>query len=129
MSERKRIYIFLIDDYYVFKQYVPRTGVFAELQDYYNDDQYRFEVPKDDLVEVARLLEQQQYKLRRIIQLEEFAVVKKQQTNHAGILRNAVAHWRQDGYTVFVMQSPQAIREAVDHGATRFEATDLNLER
>jgi len=100
---------------------------FSELQEYYNDDEYRFEVPEDDFPWVLELLEENHYKPIPVKDIEEFAVVKEQYTEHADILRNSVMHWTRDEHNFFVMQSPQAVEEAVEQGATRIEDTDLVL--
>lgn len=125
-SDREPIYVFQVDDSYLFSHYFARTDIFSELQEYYNDE-YRFEVPEDDFPWVLELLEDNQYRPIRVEDIEEFAVVKEQYTEHADILRNSVIHWNQDGYNLFVMQSPRAVEEAVERGATRIEETDLVL--
>jgi hypothetical protein len=126
-SEREPIYVFRVDESYLFTHYFARTDIFSELQEYYSDDEYRFEVPEDDFSRVLELLEQNHYEPIRVKDIEEFAVVKEQYTEHADILRNSVIHWDRDGYNFFVMQSPQAVEEAVERGATRIEETNLVL--
>lgn len=126
-SERDPIYVFKIDESYLFSHYFARTDIFSELQEYYNDDEYRFEVPEDDFPWVLELLEETHYKPIRVEDIEEFAVVKEQYTEHADILRNSVIHWSRDGYNFFVMQTPLAVEEAVENGATRIEDISLVL--
>lgn len=125
--EREPIYVFQIDDKYLFSHYFHRTDIFSELRMYYNDDEYRFEVPEDDFPRVLELLEQNRYDPIRVEDLEEFAVVKEQYTEHKDILRNSLMHWSRDGYNFFLMQSPQAVEKAVEQGATRLEEIDLAL--
>lgn len=126
-SDREPIYVFKVDDSYLFSHYFARRDIFSELQEYYGDDEHRFEVPEDDFPWVLELLEDNHYRPIRVEDIEEFAVVKEQYTEHANILRNSVMHWSRDGYNFFVMQSPQAVEEAVEKGATRIEDTDLVL--
>jgi len=126
-SEREPIYVFKIGDEYLFTHYFQRTDIFSELQMYYNDDEYRFEVPEDDFPRVLELLEENWYKPIRVEELEEFAVVKEQYTEHKEILRNSVMHWSRDGYNFFLMQSPRAVEEAIEQGATRIEETKMVL--
>lgn len=125
--EREPIYVFQIGDEYLFSHYFRRTDIFSELRVYYNDDEYRFEVPEDDFPRVLELLEQNRYDPIRVEDLEEFAVVKEQYTEHKDILRNSVMHWSRDEYNIFLMQSPHAVKEAVEQGATPLEETDLVL--
>ena len=126
-SEREPIYVFKVDDAYLFTHYFARADVFSELQMYYVDDEYRFEVPEDDFPGVLEVLEQNHYEPIRVEDIKQFAVVKEEYTEHADILRNSVMHWNRDGYDFFVMQSPQAVEEAVKQGATPIEETDLVL--
>lgn len=126
-SEREPVYVFNIDESYLFTHYFVRRDIFSELQEYYNDAEYRFEVPEDDFPWVLELLEANQYRPTRVEDIEAFAVVKEQYTEHADILRNSVMHWNRDGYNFFIMQSPHAVEEAIEQGATRIEETDLVL--
>ena len=126
-SDREPIYVFNIDVSYLFTHYFARTDIFSELQEYYTDDEYRFEVPEEDFPRVLELLEKNHYKPIKVGDIAEFAVVKDQYTEHADILRNSVLHWSRDGYNFFVMQSPRAVEEAVEQGATLLEDTDLVL--
>jgi methyltransferase-like protein len=128
-SERSRepIYVFKIDDEYLFSYYFHRSDIFSELRMYYNDDKYRFEIPEDDFPRVLELLEENHYKPIRVDDIKEFAVVKEQYTKHKDILRNSVIHWSRDGYNFFVMQNPRAVEEAVEQGATRLEEIELVL--
>jgi len=126
-SERKPIYIFKIDESYLFSHYFAWTDLFSALQEYYNDDEYRFKVPEDDFPWVLELLEENHYEPIRVDDIEEFTVVKEQYTSHSDILRNSVMHWNRRGYNFFVMESPHAVEETVEQGATRIEETDLAL--
>ena len=126
-SDREPIYVFRVDDAYMFWHYFARTDMFSEHQMYYDDDEYRFEVPEDDFPGVLEVLKQNHYEPIRVEDIKKFAVVNEEYTEHADILRNSVMHWSRDGYDFFVMQSPQAVEEAVERGATRIEETNLVL--
>lgn len=126
-SDREPIYVFKIDESYLFTHYFARTDIFSELQFYYNDEEYRFEIPEDDFPRVLELLEENHYKPIRVEDIAEFAVVKEDSSEYADILRNSVLHWNRDGYNFFVMQSPETVEQAVQQGASRLEDTDLVL--
>lgn len=121
------IYVFEIDGEYLFSYYFDRSDIFAELQGHYNADKYRFEIPEDDFPRVEELLEENHYQPIRVDDIERFAVVKEQYTEHKNILRNSVIHWSRDGYKFFVMESPRAVEQAVEQGATRLGETELVL--
>ena len=57
-TEREPIYVFEIDGKHLFSHYFHRSDIFSELSEYYNDDEYRFEVPAEDF---PRVLEQLVY--------------------------------------------------------------------
>jgi hypothetical protein len=128
-SERgtESIYVFEIDDTYHFSHYFARTDIFTDLAEYYRESDYRFEIPADDYPEVEALLERNHYDPIVVDDISQFSVVKETYTDHADILQDSVLTWSRDGYNFFVMESPQAVEEAVQHGATRITDTDLVL--
>lgn len=121
------IYVFEIDDTYLFKYYFERQDVFSELSEYYDDAAYRFEVPTADFENIRDLLEDNYYEPTIVEDIEAFSVVIEQYSKHADILRNSVIHWTRDGYYFCVIQDPLAVDQAVEQGATRLEDTDLVL--
>lgn len=125
--DKEPIYVFELDDTYLFKYYFERTDIFDTLREYYEDEEYRFEIPAEEFPEVQDLLENNYYKPIFVDDVENFAVVKEQYTEHADILRNAVMHWTREGYHFFIMQDPVAVDQAVEQGATRLEEIDLVL--
>ena len=52
--DREPITVFEIDEQYLFSHYFEREDVFTALNEYYNGEQYRFEVPVDEF-ETAQL--------------------------------------------------------------------------
>lgn len=125
--DREPIYVFQPEDTYLFKHYFERTDIFSELQEYYNGEEYRFEVPEDDFTEVRNFLEENYYELNLVEHIEEFSIVKEEYTEHSDILRNSVMNWSRQGYNFFVMKDSMSVDQAVEQGATRIEDTDLVL--
>jgi hypothetical protein len=126
-ADTEPIYVFELEDLYLFKFYFDRRDIFSELQEYYTDEDYRFEVPKAAFSEVQELPESNYYEPVTVDDPAGFAVVKEQYTEHAEILRNAVMHWTREGHHFFVMQDPLSVDQAVEQGATRLENTDFVL--
>lgn len=126
-SDLEEIYAFEIDGEVLFKQYFAVKSIFRELQPYYNGEEYRFEVPSDDLGALRDQLNEYGYDLRVVAdaEIESFCVVKEQYTKHADILRNSVAHWSRDGYNFFLMKDPLAVDQALEQGAQRVGETNL----
>lgn len=125
--DRTTITAFEIDDTYLFKHYFEQDDVFAQLNDYYNNGKYRFEVPAEDLDAVRDVLDDHFYELEVADDTEEFCVVKEKYTKHADILRNAVFHTSRRDTTVFLMKDALTVEQAVEQGATRLAETDLEV--
>lgn len=125
--EPQRLIVFKLDDQYIFKQYFEQQSLFTALQEYYNRDTYRFEVPHDEFATVRDQLEDYYYEPIIIADddLATFCVVKEQYTPYKAILRNAVEHWTRDDHNFFLMKDRLSVDQAVEHGATRLTETDF----
>lgn len=121
------IVVFHTGDEYLFSHYFDRQDIFRDLSDYYNDEQYRFEVPAADFESVQQQLEDAYYKLRIIEDLESYCVVTEKYDKHADILRESIATWERRGHRFFLMKSKLAVKEAIDQGASRVSETDFAL--
>lgn len=127
--DRERINAFEIDDTYLFKHYFDQDDVFAELRRYYNESEYRFEVPADALTEVQALLEDCFVELTVVDDVEPFCVVKCKYTDHPDVLFKAsVLQREQSDYNVFLMTDQLSVEQAVNNGATRVADTNLEIE-
>lgn len=125
--DRERVTVFRVDDEYLFSHYFDRNDVFAELREYYDDEEYRFEVPADEFDEVRAFLREEYYELEVVEDLEPYVVVKEQYTEHADILRNSVAHWTRRGHNFFLVKDELSVKEAVEKGARRIEETEFEV--
>lgn len=125
--DRERIVVFPIDDEYLFRYFFDRKDIFEQLREYYDDGEYRFAVPADDFEDVAAILREAHFEPVVVGDLREFCVVKEQYTEHADILRNAVAQWQRRGYNFFLMKDELSVGQAIEAGATPIEETDLAL--
>jgi len=123
--DSRPIHVFDFGEEYVFKQYFEETDLFEKLQDWYNSEEYRFEVPEAEFEEVSEILEEYYYNPEIVDQIDEFCVVKEQYTEHADILRNSVAHWQRQDYNFFLMKDPASVDQAIENGATPIKDTDL----
>jgi len=125
--DTERINVFPVDDQYLFTHYFDRTDVFEELSEYYNEEQYRFEIPADEFDHVREFLGEEYYDPAVVDELERFCVVKEKYTEHADILKNSVVNWERRGHLFFLMKAELSIKEALEHGATRLKDTDFVL--
>lgn len=123
----EEILAFRVGDEYLFSHYFDRDTVFEELEEYYNRDDYRFEIPAEDFEDVCDRLEEEYYSLKRVEDLEPYCVVKEQYTPHADILRNSVAKWERRGYNFFLMKDELSVSKALEDGATKITETNLAI--
>lgn len=124
-ADHTPIYLFPDEGTYYFSHFFDRTDLFDELATFYHGGAYRFEVPASELEEVTVLLEDHWFDPVIVDDISRFCVVKEQYTSHAEILNLSVLHWNRRGFNFFVMRDPLAVDQAVGHGATRIEGTDL----
>ena len=120
----EKITVFRVGDEFLFSHYFDRKDVFKELQEYYDQDAYRFEIPADKFDDVREFLEAEYFDPVIVEELEPYCVVKKKYTNHADILRNSVVKWERGDHMFFLMKDERSVREAVEHGATRIDETE-----
>jgi len=119
--------VFHIGDEYLFSHYFDRQDIFTALQEYYNDENYRFEVPENDFESVQQRLEDAYYELTVVNELEHYCVVIDKYDEHAEILRESVATWERRGQRFFLMKNQLAVKEAIERGADRLTETEFVL--
>lgn len=121
-----RVNAFEVGGTYMFKHYFEGEEIFDRLRGYYNNHQYRFEVPAGEFEGVREFLDDHGYGLVVVDATEEFAVVIRQYTAHPdNIFKGSVAQRRVDGYNCFLMVDREAAERAVEEGATRLADTEL----
>lgn len=124
--DRKQINAFPVDDTYLFKQYFEEGDVFGELRQYYNEEEYRFEVPREAVDEVRSVLDDAFYDLVMVDDLDAFCVITEKDTKHPDVLfKNAVMQRSKREYNVFLLKDQLAVEQVVNHGARRLSETDL----
>ena len=127
--DRERINAFEIDGTYLFKHYFEQDDIFAQFRRYYNESDYRFEVPADAFTEVQALLEDRFFELTVVDDVEPFCVVKRKYTDHPDVLFKASVLQRERAdYNVFLMKDELAVEQAVNNGATRLADVDVTAD-
>lgn len=120
------VHVFRIDHTYRFKRYFGENALFDALSEFYDDEQYRFEVPEREWDDAAAVLREHGYEPDVVEAVEDFVVVKEQYTKHAEILKHSVEHWSRRGYNFFLMKDALSVERAVrEHGATPAAEADL----
>ena len=122
----EQVNVFEVDESYLFKHYFDSEEVFDRLKRYYNNRQYRFEVPPDEFENLRSFLEEYNYGLVVINVIEPFIVVVKKYTAHPdNIFKSSVIQRTVNGYNCFLLTDQAAVKEAVQNGAVRLTETDL----
>jgi hypothetical protein len=119
------ICVFPVGEEYLFSHYFERDDAFELLQEYYDDDAYRFEIPEAEFDAVRDRLEEAYFEPVVVTDLEPYCVVIDKYDEHAEILKRSVANWERSGHRFFLMKDDLAVTEAVERGATRIEDTDF----
>lgn len=117
MAGESDVYLFELDDRYLFKRYFPQTDVFDTLREHYVNDAYRFEVPDDALDTVVESLRDHGYEPTVVDDPEPFCVVIDQYESHADILSRSVVNWTRRDHRFFLMPDPMAVEQAIEQGA------------
>ena len=124
----ERVNAFAVDDYYLFKHYFDGDEVFARLWRYYNNQQYRFEVPAEAFEGIRAFLTQHDYALVPVDEasIPEFVVAVRKYTTHPeNIFKASVIHRSSENYNCFLLTDQDAVEQAVEKGAVRLTQTSL----
>lgn len=125
-SDSEPVNVFEVDEMYLFRHYVNGEEVFDRLKQYYNNQQYRFELPPDEFDEIRSFLADHGYELVPIDAVAQFSVVVEKYTAHPeNIFKASVAQRSVDDYNCFLMVDQFSVAVAVDDGATRLTNVDL----
>lgn len=126
--DSETIPLFLVDSTFYFKHYFEDRDVFTELSQYYNEEEYRFEVPEDALGAVTDFLESAGKTPEPLEEYEDYIVVKKKYTNHPDVLfKKSVLKADESGYNLFLMQDMAAVNAAITNGGVPYTETDLSF--
>lgn len=125
--DQEQINLFAVEDRYLFKHYFKQDDVFAALRDYYNADDYRFEVPDDAVETVQEVLEDHFFEAVIIHDLELFCVVYPKYQDHPSVLFKASVLQRStDDAHIFLMKDKLSVEQAINQGATAFADADVD---
>jgi len=114
-----------VGDQYLFSAYIDNELVFEKLQTYYNESEYRFELPTDAFETVCARLEDAGFEPREVTELEPYCVVIEKYDEHAAILKQSVATWERRGHRFFLMPDRLAVKDALKRGATALAETEF----
>ncbi|AZH26698.1 hypothetical protein [Haloplanus aerogenes] len=126
--EKTEITVFEIDGLYLFRQYFDEDGLFQQLEEYYNSERYRFEVPECDLPEISQILDNYFYELKLADNPAEYCAVIDKGIDASDIMRNAVATQRHRDFVIFLLKDKISLKQAKEHGAISLEKSEIYKE-
>lgn len=125
-ASQEHVNVFEVDGRYLFKHYFEGERVFDRLKPYYNNEQYRFEVPPAEFEELSSFLGGHGYGLVVTGTTAPFVVVAEKYTAHPdNIFKASVIQRSVESYNCFLMTDRDAVDRAVTGDATPLAATDL----
>lgn len=124
-STGSRLNVFAVGGEYVFKHFFDDGDLFDQFSTYYDREEYRFEVPADDLDSVLDALRANGFDPSLVEETEPYTVVKAEYTPYAEILKRSVAFWSRQEHNFFLMRDMAAVERALTEGATRLADTEF----
>lgn len=127
-DELERVNAFPMRDVLLVKHYFDGDDAFATLEPYYDQREYRFEIPQRDLHDVQVALEEHGYELEIVDYLEPYAVVVRKYSHHPeSVFEDAVAEFSNADFNVFVLKGEAAVETAVRSGAQRLSEAPIEV--
>lgn len=117
---------FHVGDDYLFKHHFE-PDLFEVLRQYYNDEEYRFEVPHDRMPSIERLLLANFYDVTVIENTDRFCVVLgKGQHQPDWLFEKVVLRESTLYHHIYLLEDQVAVEEAVYHGFSRLDQSDVD---
>jgi hypothetical protein len=118
VPKRKHINIFKVGKLWIFKYFFEDKETFKSLLDYYNKDQYRFEVKSIGAsYNALKILEQNGFDYDLVEDLAGYIVKLPKYSKYAMILKNSIATKETATERIFLMKDLASVEEAVSLGA------------
>ena len=118
IPRRKHINVFKIGKLWVFKYFFEDKELFKALLDYYNKDQFRFELKTlGGRNKALKIIERSGFDYDLVENLKGYVVKLPKYAKYAQILKNSVASKETATERLFLMKDLAAVEEAVGLGA------------
>ncbi|MFB6280929.1 MAG: hypothetical protein ABEH40_02800 [Haloferacaceae archaeon] len=127
-ADGERINVFPVGDRYLFRHYFDEE-VFDLVRRYYDNREYRFDVPARRFDPLRAALSDRGYELRVVADAAPYAVVVRKYRRHPeNVFNAAVIQRHTPDHNVFVLRDKRSVALAVKQGATRLVDTDIDLD-
>lgn len=126
-ADVERVNVFRVDDRYLFRHYFDEE-VFDLLRRYYDNHEYRFDVPARRFEPLRVSLRDRGYDLSVVEDPAPYAVVVRKYREHPENVFNAAVIQRSTAdHNVFVLRDKRSVALTVKQGATRLVDTDVEV--
>lgn len=125
--ELRTINAFDIDDRYLFKAFFDENDLCTQLEQYYNPDRYRYEIPSGKIEHIEQILDEYFYELTYPDSRTPFIIAADKNIDTTNILRNAIHNQRRKLYHIFLMKNETSASQAIEQGAKYLVDTPINL--
>ena len=119
-GDRTPVNAFPMREVVLVRHYFDSEEAFSVLEPYYDRENYRFEIPRNEFRPVRDELLAHGYELELVGEIADYAVVVRKYSRHPETVREeSVVKFSNDDFNVFVMPEELAVMDAVYGGAVR----------
>jgi len=126
--ETEEITAFEIGDTYIFKKYFDEDQLFKQMETYYNEDKYRFEIPESDLKQVRQTLDKYYYELEVADSINDYCVVVDKKSKSASTLKNSVMRKHRGQHEILIMKNKLSKEQSLEKDAVSLQKSEVANE-
>lgn len=124
----RKVNAFSLGDTVFIRHYFESDEVFALLSPYYNEREFRFEIPSTEFESLCAAALTHGYQFTVVEDVARFAVVVKKYRSHPEeVFSESVAQFSADGYNVFVMKDKTSVETVLDDGAIHLSDVPITV--
>ena len=126
--ETEEITAFEIGDRYIFRTYFDENQLSKQLDTYYNENKYGFEIPDSGLREVRQVLEKYYYALEVVDSVEDYCVVVDRKSKSASTVRNSIMREHRGQHETLVIKDELSKEKSSEKDAVNFQKSEVAKE-
>jgi len=122
IQKRKKIILFKIGKFWVFKHFFDNKEIFKALADSYNEDKFRFEFKTFGARNQAlKILDRAGFEYELVEDLRPYVVKLSRYSKYAPLLKNSISFMETADWRIFLMKDKAAVEEALRLGAEQYQ--------
>lgn len=127
-ADEESVNVFRFGDRYLFSHYFDGEDAFDRLKPYYDNQEYRFDVPAHRFEPLQVFLRERGYDLHVVDDAEDYVVVVRKYSDHPeNVFKESVFQWQGTDHNCFLMSDQGAVEEAVRDGALWLPETRISV--